>query len=45
MMRSYAWWRGRKYRVKKKYTLLGGRYLSPRELKIWYRAWNRRISG
>lgn len=38
-MRSYQWWRKQKKRVQKKYTLLCGRYLSPRELKIWYRNW------
>ena len=43
-MRSYVWWRGRKGRVKKKYTLFLGRYLSPKEVKTWYRAWNRRAN-
>lgn len=34
-MKSYVWWLGQKPRVRKKYTLLLGRYLSPREVKQW----------
>lgn len=37
-MRSYRWWKKQKKRVKNKYTLLLGRYLSPKELKEWYKA-------
>lgn len=32
-MKSYEWWRGRKKRVRKKYTLFLGKYLSPKESK------------
>ena len=32
-MKSYQWWRKQKKRVQKKYTLLFGKYLSPRELR------------
>lgn len=35
-MKSYQWWRKQKKRVQKKYALLLGRYLSPKELKAWY---------
>lgn len=31
-MKSYQWWKKQKKRVQKKYTLLLGRYLSPKEL-------------
>ena len=34
-MRSYQWWRKQKQRVKKKYTLLLGRYYSPKEIREW----------
>lgn len=37
-MKSYDWWLQQKRRVQKKYTLLGGKYLSPKELKAWYKA-------
>lgn len=37
-MKSYEWWLGRKARVRKKYTLLLGRYLSPKELRLWERS-------
>jgi len=32
-MRNYRWWLSQKVRVKKKYTLFLGRYLSPKEVK------------
>ena len=32
-MRNYNWWKRQKKRVKNKYTLLMGWYLSPKELK------------
>lgn len=35
-MKSYQWWKRQKKRVQKKYTLLLGRYLSPKELREWY---------
>lgn len=35
-MKSYKWWKKQKKRVRKKYTLLLGRYLSPKELREWY---------
>ena len=35
-MKSYQWWRKQKKRVQKKYTLLLGRYLTPKELREWY---------
>lgn len=35
-MRNYQWWKRQKKRVRKKYTLLLGRYLSPKELHEWY---------
>lgn len=34
-MKSFAWWLGQKPRVRKKYTLLLGGYLSPKEAKQW----------
>lgn len=37
MSKSYSWWCGRKKRIKKKYTLLCGSYISPKELKDFYR--------
>lgn len=37
MSKSYAWLCGRKKRIKKKYTLLLGKYLSPKELKLFFR--------
>ena len=39
-MRTYAWWKKQKRRVQKKYTLVLGCYLSPREvsaLEKWLR--------
>ena len=36
-MRTYSWWLSQKPRVRKKYTLFRGRYLSPKELKEWYK--------
>ena len=39
MPRTYNWWRSQKPRVRKKYTLLLGRYLSPKELNEWYKNW------
>ena len=36
-MKSYKWYKKQKKRIKKKYTLLLGRYLSPKELKQWYK--------
>lgn len=38
-MRSYTWWRKQKRRVQKKYTLFLGAYLTPREAKLWYKAY------
>lgn len=32
-MKTYSWWRGRKWRIKKKYFLFFGQYYSPKELK------------
>lgn len=40
-MKSYAWWRKQKRRVQKKYTLFLGVYLTPRERRLWYKAWKR----
>lgn len=34
-MKSYSWWLGRKKRVRKKYHLFCGRYMSPKELREW----------
>ena len=34
-MKSFTWWLGQKPRVRKKYTLLLGGYLSPKEAKQW----------
>ena len=36
-MRTYLWWLSKKRRVQKKYTLLLGRYLSPKEVRAWYK--------
>lgn len=36
-MRTYLWWLGQKKRVQKKYTLLLGKYLSPKEVRAWYK--------
>lgn len=36
-MRTYNWWLGQKKRVRKKYTLFLGRYMSPKEVRLWYR--------
>lgn len=36
-MKDYYWWKNQKRRIQKKYTLLLGRYLSPKELKEWYK--------
>ena len=44
-MKSYAWWRSKKKRIQKKYTLLMGRYMSPKELKIWYRQYKEAEDG
>ena len=38
-MRNYTWWLSQKPRVRKKYTLFMGRYLSPKELKVFYKDW------
>ena len=35
-MKTYNWWLGRKKRVRKKYHLLCGAYMSPKELRLWY---------
>lgn len=37
-MRTYRWWLSQKPRIRKKYTLFLGRYLSPKEVKAWYKA-------
>lgn len=42
-MKSYEWWRGRKKRVRKKYTLFLGKYISPKELKSWHKEWQKAI--
>lgn len=44
MSKSYSWYCGRKKRIKKKYTLLCGRYISPKELKVFYRKYNPRTN-
>ena len=41
-MRDYTWWLGRKHRVRKKYTLFLGRYMSPKEVKLWLKDWRAR---
>lgn len=38
--RGYYWWRGRKKRVQKKYTLFLSGYLSPKEMKKLYKTYN-----
>lgn len=43
-MRDYKWWKRQKRRVQKKYTLLLGRYLTPKELKKWYKNYRRVIN-
>lgn len=40
-MRTYSWWLKQKPKVRKKYTLFLGQYLSPKELKEWYKEWNK----
>lgn len=42
-MKSYEWWLGRKKRVRKKYTLFLGKYMSPKELKSWNKEWQKMI--
>lgn len=44
MSKSYSWYCGRKKRIKKKYTLLCGSYISPKELKIFYRSYKQRLN-
>jgi len=36
-MKSYEWWLKQKRRVQKKYTLVLGRYLSPKEVTEFVR--------
>lgn len=36
-MQTAKWYKGRKKRVKKKYRLFKGRYLSPKEQKEFYK--------
>ena len=36
-MRTYRWWRSRKKRIRKKYCLMLGMYMSPKELRGWYK--------
>ena len=36
-MKTYNWWLGKKRRVRKKYTLFLGKYMSPKELRLWRR--------
>ena len=36
-MRSYSWWLSQKPRVRKKYTLCCGMYLSPKEVKKYFK--------
>ncbi len=36
-MRNYQWWKSKKKRIQKKYTLLLSQYLSPKEVKDWYK--------
>lgn len=43
-MKSYRWWLGRKARVKKKYKLLLGQYLSPKEVKAFEKQFERKRS-
>lgn len=42
-MKSYEWWLGRKKRVRKKYTLFLGKYMSPKEVKSWNKEWQKAI--
>ena len=37
MSKSYQWYRSQKRRVQKKYTLLLGRYLTPKELRVYFK--------
>ena len=37
MAKSRQWYRGKKRRVQKKYRLLLGRYLTPREVRIYFK--------
>lgn len=37
MTKNYSWWKSQKPRVRKKYTLFLGRYLSPKEAKQIYK--------
>lgn len=36
-MRTYSWWKSKKKRIRGKYTLCGGVYLSPKENKNFCR--------
>lgn len=36
-MKTYNWWLGKKRRVRKKYTLFLGMYMSPKEVREWYK--------
>lgn len=36
-MRPYSWWKSQKPRVRKKYTLCCGMYLSPKEVKEYFK--------
>ena len=36
-MRTYTWWKSKKRRTQKKYTLFLHRYLSPKEVKEGYK--------
>ena len=40
-MQTAKWYKGRKKRVKKKYGLFKGRYLSPKEQKEFYKKYMR----
>lgn len=42
-MKSYEWWLGRKKRVRKKYTLFLGKYMSPKEVKSLHKEWQKAI--
>ena len=41
-MRPYSWWLSQKPRVRKKYTLCCGMYLSQKELNEWYKGVQKR---
>lgn len=41
MTRNYRWWKSRKRRVQKKYTLFLGKYYSKKEIKAWRKAWRK----